>query len=158
MKTVGVTDYTNETPFKHSDRKQCLSSTPSKDYKIFFKCAQLQCMKNIIQKGGGKDQESIQSCTTPEPGYHMGTWLKHKLTPQTNAKRSAFSQQVTTRQQWTDAKAWQTLDINNTNDPQKKYHLETVSKNIEYKNTGGLKPVSRRQPHPEFRCRSRHVE
>ena len=31
---------------------------------------------------------------------------------------------------WTDAKAWQTQDINNTNDPQKKYLLETVSKDI----------------------------
>ena len=30
----------------------------------------------------------------------------------------------------TDAKAWQSQDINNTNDPQKKYHLGMVSKNI----------------------------
>ena len=37
---------------------------------------------------------------------------------------------MTTRQQWTDAKACQTQDINNTNDPQKKYLLGTVSKNI----------------------------
>ena len=37
---------------------------------------------------------------------------------------------MTTRQQWTDAKAWQSQDKNNTNDPQKKYHLGTVSKNI----------------------------
>ena len=60
----------------------------------------------------------------------MGKWQKHNSTSQTRAKRSALSQQVTTRQQWTDAKAWQTLDINNTNDPQKKYRLRTVSKNI----------------------------
>ena len=33
--------------------------------------------------------------------------------------RSVLFQQVTTRQQWTDAKAWQTQDINNTNDSQK---------------------------------------
>ena len=46
------------------------------------------------------------------------------------AKRSALSQQVTTRQQWTDAKAWQTQDIDNIYDPQKKYCLGTVSKNI----------------------------
>ena len=26
----------------------------------------------IISKKGGKDQESIQSSTTPDPGYHMG--------------------------------------------------------------------------------------
>ena len=25
-----------------------------------------------ISKNGGKDQESIQSSTTPDPGYHMG--------------------------------------------------------------------------------------
>ena len=37
---------------------------------------------------------------------------------------------MTTGQQWTDAIAWQTQDINNTNDPQKKYHLGTVSINI----------------------------
>ena len=31
-------------------------------------------------KKGGKDQESIQSRTTPDPGYHMGKWqntIKH---------------------------------------------------------------------------------
>ena len=33
-------------------------------------------------------------------------------------------------QQWTDAKAWQAQDINNTNDAQKKYRLGTVRKNI----------------------------
>ena len=46
------------------------------------------------------------------------------------AKRSALSQQVTTRQQWADAKAWQTQYRNNTNDPPKKYRLGTVSKSI----------------------------
>ena len=33
-------------------------------------------------------------------------------------------------QQWTAVKAWQTQNINNTNDPQKKYRLGTASKNI----------------------------
>ena len=28
----------------------------------------------------GKDQESIQSNTTPEPGYHIGKRQKHKKT------------------------------------------------------------------------------
>ena len=46
------------------------------------------------------------------------------------AHRSAFSQQVTTRQQWTAVKARQTQDRSNTNDPQKKYRLNTVGKNI----------------------------
>ena len=49
-------------------------------------------------------------------------------TSQTRANRSALSQQVTTRQQWTDAKAWQTQDKTNTNDPQKKNRLGKVSK------------------------------
>ena len=34
-------------------------------------------MKYMIKthkKKGGKDQESIQSSTTPDPGYHMGKW------------------------------------------------------------------------------------
>ena len=50
-------------------------------------------------KKGGKDQESIQSSTTPDPGYKMGMEQPHNLTPQTRSKRSALSQQVTTRQQ-----------------------------------------------------------
>ena len=28
-------------------------------------------------KKGGKDQESIQSSTTPDQAYHMGMWQKH---------------------------------------------------------------------------------
>ena len=30
--------------------------------------------KGTKSKKGGKDQESIQSSTTPDPGYHMGKW------------------------------------------------------------------------------------
>ena len=41
------------------------------------------------------------------------------------------------------------------NDPQKKYRLGKVSNKYF---TGGLKPVSRRQPHPQFRCGSRHID
>ena len=55
---------------------------------------------------------------------------KSQYTPQTRAKRSALSLQVTTRQQWTNAKAWQTQAINNKNNPQKKWRLGTVSENI----------------------------
>ena len=78
-------------------------------------------------KKGGKDQESIQSSTTPDPGYLMGKEQPHNLTPQMIAKRSGLSQQVTTRQHWADAKAWQTQYRNNTNDPPKKYRLGTVN-------------------------------
>ena len=43
-----------------------------------------------------KDQELIQSSTTPDPGYQ---WESDKLTEDTpnRAKRSALSQQVTTK-------------------------------------------------------------
>ena len=41
MKTADVTDYTNQTPSKHFERKKCLSSRPPKMKKIFMKCAQI---------------------------------------------------------------------------------------------------------------------
>ena len=47
---------------------------------------------------------------------------------------------MTTRQQWTDAKAWQTQDINNIDDSQKKYRPGTVSKIF----IGGPKPAPQR--------------
>ena len=52
------------------------------------------------------------------------------------AKWSALSPQVTARQLWTDAKAWQTQDINNINDQQKKY---CPVRSVKYL-TEGLKP------------------
>ena len=39
IKTVGVTDYTNQTSYKHFCTEKCLSSTPLKTKKIFMKCA-----------------------------------------------------------------------------------------------------------------------
>ena len=82
-------------------------------------------------KKGDKDQKSIQSSTTPDPGYHMGESAKntikhHKQEPRGQPFPSSWPQW----QQWTDVKARQTQDINNTNDPQKEYRLGTVSKNI----------------------------
>ena len=59
------------------------------------------------------------------------------------------SQHVTTRQQWTDAKVWQTQNIYNTNDPQKKYRIGTVSKTIL------LEGLSRFHG---ARCGSRHID
>ena len=82
-------------------------------------------------KKEGKDQESIQSSTTPDPGYQ---WESGNVTirqSQTRAKRSALSQQVATRHQQTDVHESITKqDRNNKNDPQKKHRLRTVSKNI----------------------------
>ena len=39
LKTVGVTDYTNQTTPTHFGWKKCLSPTPVKNRKIFIKCA-----------------------------------------------------------------------------------------------------------------------
>ena len=58
------------------------------------------------KKNGGNDKETIQSSTTPDPGYHVGKIQKYNNI--TNK-----SQQVSpipaggTRQQWTDATAWE---------------------------------------------------
>ena len=61
----------------------------------------------------------------------MGKLQRHKYTPQTRAKRSVISQQVTTRHQQTDVHESITeQDRNSINDPQKKHRLGTVSKNI----------------------------
>ena len=75
------------------------------------------------------------------------TLESYKTQPNTThmrAKRSALSQQVTTRLHWTDKEAWQTRNINNKIDPQKKHRLRKVSKNIF---TGGRYLVSQRQPY-----------
>ena len=54
---------------------------------------------SLKSKKKGKDQELIQSNTTPDTGYHMGKWKLHIQISQTRAMRSALSQQVTTRHQ-----------------------------------------------------------
>ena len=76
-----------------------------------------------------KDQELIQSSTTPDPGYQ---WESDKLTEDTpnRAKRSALSQQATTKHTQTDAHKdiANTRQNKNIKDPQKKYRLGTVSK------------------------------
>ena len=56
MKTVGVTDYTNQTPLHISDGKKCLSSTPVKNVKIFIKCAQnRRCTSSMSEQSLCKD-------------------------------------------------------------------------------------------------------
>ena len=47
-------------------------------------------------------------CSTPDPGHCMGKWQKKQENiTYKNAKRSALSQQMTTRQQETDITVWQ---------------------------------------------------
>ena len=61
----------------------------------------------------------------------MGIVQRHNYTSQTRAKRSAHSQQVTTRYQQADVHENITKqDRNNINNPQKKHRLGTVSENI----------------------------
>ena len=51
IKTVGVTDYTSQTPSTHFGWKKCLSSTPIKNEKIFIKCAQNgRCTSSMCEK------------------------------------------------------------------------------------------------------------
>ena len=55
MKTVGVTDYTNQTPPMHFGWKKCLSSTPVKNGKYLLNVhkmegAHLQCENNHYAK------------------------------------------------------------------------------------------------------------
>ena len=50
----------------------------------------------VQSKLGGKDQESIQSSTTPDSGHHMGKWQNTINITYKRAKRPAFSMQVTT--------------------------------------------------------------
>ena len=82
-------------------------------------------------KKEGKDQESIQSSTTPDQGYQWEsdnvTIRHHKREP----RGQPFFQQMTTRHQQTDVHYSITKqDRNNIYDPQKKHRLGTVSENI----------------------------
>ena len=65
MKTVGVTDYTNQTHPTHFGWKKCLSSIPVKKVKIFINCihkiggAHLQCMNNHNAKFEYKGMKTV---------------------------------------------------------------------------------------------------
>ena len=85
----------------------------------------------LQSKKEGKDQESIQSSTTPDPGYQ---WESNKLTIR-HHKREPRGQPFPSRwpqdnNKQTRTKAKQTHNRNNMNDPQKKYRLGMVSKYI----------------------------
>ena len=49
----------------------------SSDTYKFTVYSSILMIHNIKSKKGGEDQESIQSSTTPDPGYHMEKWQKH---------------------------------------------------------------------------------
>ena len=77
-------------------------------------------------KKGGKDQRNRYS-TVPHLTQDT-TWESDKITIK-HHKQMRRAQPFSS-QRWTDTKVWQTQDINNTNDQQKKYRLGTVCKNI----------------------------
>ena len=82
-------------------------------------------------KKEGKDQESIQSSTTPDPGYQWEsdnvTIRRHKREPRGQPLPSRWPQGINKQM---CMKAYQKQDRNNINDPQKKHRLGMVSKNI----------------------------
>ena len=81
-------------------------------------------------KKEGKDQESIQSSTTPDPGYQ---WESDNVTKDFTNESQEVSPfpAVNKRHQKTDVHESITKqDRNNINDPQKKHRLGTGSKNI----------------------------
>ena len=107
---------------------------------VCLKYPNIWCMLGYLRERGAKYVMKAKKVANIRNRYNQVPHLTQDNTcesdintikqSQTRAKRSNLSQQVTTRQQWTDAKACQTQDINNTNDPLKKYRLGTVSKNI----------------------------
>ena len=87
-------------------------------------CALLQVKKE------GKDKELIQSSTTPDPRHHRGKWHNHKETSHTREPRGPPF-----HSRWSNDCKEQTRQYNRDErekqmkkDPQKKYHLGTVSK------------------------------
>ena len=108
----------------------------------------------VLKVKSDKDQESIQSSTTPDPGYHMEKWQntikQHKEEPS--------GQPFLNR--WPQGSNEQTR----RHDTHKTYITQMIHKrrtalerSIKYF-ARGLKPVLRRQPHPKFWCESRHID
>ena len=103
----------------------------------------------VISKSklGCKDQESIQSSTTPDPGYQ---WESDKLTADTTNESQEAShppppQQATTKHTQTDAHkdTANTRQNKNKKDPQKKHRPGTASKIFHWRaQTGPTAPTS----------------
>ena len=91
--------------------------------------------KKLHRKEEGKDQESIQSNTTPrpDPGHHMGKWQKHKKHNikeiQEASPFPAGDEKASRNKQDSMADTYKS-QITKKKDPQMKHHLGTVSKKI----------------------------
>ena len=103
---------------------------------------QLYNVAPIVSKKDDKDQETIQSSTTPHPGYHMGKYQKYNKHYQQESSPFTESDHKAAMNR---RESMRNTKHKNTNNPQKKYRLGTVSNKYF---TGGLKPVLRRQPQP----------
>ena len=80
-------------------------------------------------KKDGKDQKTIQSSTTPDPGYHMGNEQKYNNISSKSQEVSLFpadDHEVPMNR----CESTRNTSHKNTNDPQKKYRLGTVSENV----------------------------
>ena len=88
--------------------------------------------KRIMYKSkkDGKDQETIQSSTTPDPGYHMGKLKKYNKHHQQEPK----GQPVPSR--WPKGSNEQTRKYEKhkpqKNDPQKKYAFDMLERSVKY--------------------------
>ena len=91
-------------------------------------------MLALQSKKKGKDQEPIQSSTTPDSGYQ---WESYKFTTRHQNREPRGQPYPSRRTRKHDIKD---KTEKNINESQKKHRLGTVSKEI----TGGLKLVSRR--------------
>ena len=76
-------------------------------------------------KKEGKDQESIQSSTTPDPGYQWESDNVTNKSQEVSPFPAGDHKASTNRRAWKDIVTKQ--DRNNINDPQKKHRLGTVS-------------------------------
>ena len=86
MKTVGVKDYTNQTPPRHLGWKKCLSSTPVKMWKYLsnvhkIKGAHLQCVNNHYAKFEYKEMKTVwvTDYTNLTPSTHFGWKIMFKF-------------------------------------------------------------------------------
>ena len=79
----------------------------------------------------------MQSSTTPDAWHHMGKWQKLNITYKQEVY--PFQAWMTTRLQLTGKKAWQTRNINNRKDSQKKHRLGHTSDKTTMRNLITLK-------------------
>ena len=116
---------------------------------------ELRDIDSTLSKRVGKNQESIQSSTTPDPGYQWESdnfkIRHHKREPRGQPFPAGDHKALINRH----ARKHNKKDRNNTNNPQKKHSARMVSKNIPLE--GPNWPHSVPTP-PQPRRRSRHTD